>query len=232
MDDDFRSDPRSDDRARRPAATIVDHDPSGDGLRRADDRWGTHASPMRRVSRLAVPDRSDRPGRFREAPAYRDDDGWEPSVRRRDDGRAHDDRREGVHVQVNNGGQHYRPWREELLLSGFRTVGDLLAWPFRLIGGLVGAAAKIMLIGVIAPAVFFGAVGFYMDHRNAPATETAHAVGKSGVGIVGSAFRGLWDGIVGNDDPAPSARNARAHEAHDEGAVRPGDRDGRETRRR
>ena len=227
MDDDFRSDDRPNDRNRRPAATVVDHGASRDDARRPDDRWGTHASPTRRVSRLAVPDRADRPGRFREAPAYRDDDGWEPSIRRRDDGYAYDDRRDGVHVQVHNGGQHYRPWREELLLSGFRTVGNLLAWPFRLVGGLVGTAARIMLIGVIAPAVFFGAVGFYMDHRNAPAAETAHAVGKSGVGIVGSAFRGLWDGIVGNDDPEPSANKAQA-----DGDRRDADHDGHDARRR
>src|SRR3546814_17668465 len=41
-----------------------------------------------------------------------------------------------TNVSVNNNGQFYRPWREELALSFAKAVGNFFAWPFRLLGKL------------------------------------------------------------------------------------------------
>ena len=63
-----------------------------------------------------------------------------------------------INVGVNNNGQFYRPWREELGLSFAKTIGNFFAWPFRLVGrlaeGILNAGVgivKMMLIAVVAP---------------------------------------------------------------------------------
>src|SRR3546814_189788 len=63
-----------------------------------------------------------------------------------------------TNVSVNNNGQFYRPWREELALSFAKAVGNFFAWPFRLLGklaeGILNAGlgiVKMMLIAVVAP---------------------------------------------------------------------------------
>jgi len=108
-----------------------------------------------------------------------------------------------VSVNVSHDGNYYRPWKEELMISGFRSIGNLIAWPFRLIANLLGGALRLALMFVIVPAMIFGAISFYQSHQDKPATEMAHDVGKAGVGLVGAAFGGIWDGLFGSDEPAP-----------------------------
>jgi hypothetical protein len=124
---------------------------------------------------------------------------------------AYDDRYEmqplqqpNVNVSVSTGGQFYRPWKEELLISGWKTVGNLIAWPFRLIANLLGGVLRFALIAVVVPAMLFGSISFYQSHRDQSGTEMAHDVGKAGVGLVGAAFHGLWDGVFGGDDEKPA----------------------------
>lgn len=119
----------------------------------------------------------------------------------------------GTNVTVNNGGQFYRPWKEELLISGWRSFGNFLAWPFRLVGRFVehvvlmfAGVLKLALMAVVLPSLLFAGVSFYQSHKDQPAGETAHEVGKAGVGLVGSVLGGIWDGIFGDDDPAPTKR--------------------------
>lgn len=183
--------------------TIIDAEPVERSGSLQHSRFRQHEMQNRRMSRLAVPDPIDRRQPARR-PLPRDDYGY-------DDDRGYDDRdsrRDGVHVQVNNGGQYYRPWKEELLLSGFRTFGNFLAWPFRLIGGLMGSAMRFMLFAVVVPSILIGAISFYQEHRDQPAADTAREIGRSGVGIAGAALGGIWDGIFGSDDPEPAARPA------------------------
>lgn len=107
-------------------------------------------------------------------------------------------------VTVSVNGSHYRPWREELLISGWRSAGNLLAWPFRLVAGLIGSALRIALTFIIGPAMLLGAIAFYQSHKDASGPQMAHDVGKAGVGLVGAAIGGIWDGIFGSDEPDPA----------------------------
>lgn len=203
----------NDDR-RRPidaSRTVIDAIPSDPRDLPSVSRYQQSALQSRRTSRLAVPDPMDQrrqPMRrpIRDEDYGYDDYGYERDLRR-------DGRRDGVHVEVNNGGQHYRPWKEELLLSGFRTIGNLIAWPFRLVGGLLGSALRFAMFAIVVPCLLFGAIGFYQTHRDRPAAETAHEIGRSGVGIVGSVFSGIWDGIFGSGGPEKTAADARSEDA-------------------
>lgn len=110
-----------------------------------------------------------------------------------------------VNVAVNTSA--YRPWKEELYLSGWKTFGNFLAFPFRLVGRLVeqlmlmmAGVLKIALMAVIMPSLLFAGFQFYQAHKDQPATETAHEVGKAGIGLVGSVLGGAWDGIFGSDE--------------------------------
>lgn len=118
-----------------------------------------------------------------------------------------------VNVNVSHDGNYYRPWKEELMISGFRSIGNVIAWPFRLIANLLGGALRLALMFVIVPAMIFGAISFYQSHQDKPATEMAHDVGKAGVGLVGAAFGGIWDGIFGGDEPAAKDEPAKVDNA-------------------
>ncbi len=107
-------------------------------------------------------------------------------------------------VVTNGGGNFYRPWKEELLISGWKSIGNLIAAPFRLVWNLLGGALRLALMFVIVPAMIFGAISFYQSHQDKTGTEMAHDVGKAGVGLVGAAFSGIWDGLFGDDEPEPA----------------------------
>lgn len=118
------------------------------------------------------------------------------------------DPQNGVNVSVHNDGAYYRPWKEELKLSAYKTAGNFLAWPFRLVkgfietivnglAGLFGFVIKMLIL----PAILFLGYGLYQSGRDRPAAETAQIVGKESVGVVGGLFKGIWDGIFGDDEP-------------------------------
>lgn len=193
----------NDDRRHRPtdaSRTVIDAIPSDPRELPSVSRYQQSALQSRRTSRLAVPDPMDQRRQPMRRPMRDEDYGYDDDYDYGRD-RRRDDRRDGVHVEVNNGGQYYRPWKEELLLSGFKTIGNLIAWPFRLVGGLLGSALRFAMFAIVVPCLLFGAIGFYQSHRDRPAAETAHEIGRSGVGIVGSVFSGIWDGIFGSKEP-------------------------------
>lgn len=115
-----------------------------------------------------------------------------------------------VNVQVDNNHQTYRPWKEELLLSGIRTLGNGLAWPFRLMGALfaslIDMASGLIRIGFmvfVVPSLLYSGCAFMEANKDKTATETAYDAGKTGVGVIGSVAGGIWDGMFGSDtDPA------------------------------
>src|SRR3546814_10492827 len=86
-----------------------------------------------------------------------------------------------TNVSVNNNGQFYRPWREELALSFAKAVGNFFAWPFRLLGklaeGILNAGlgiVKMMLIAVVAPTLIYTGIAMY-EARAAGESQTAVA---------------------------------------------------------
>ncbi len=133
------------------------------------------------------------------------------------------DPRGDVNVSVSNDGRYYRTVREELQVKGGSMLMDLVAWPFRLVKGFVETIVNGLagLFGfvikmLILPAILLMGYGIYESSRDRPAAETAKVVGKESVGIIGGLFKGIWDGIVGNDDPP--AKEAAAEEAAPKGA--------------
>ena len=119
----------------------------------------------------------------------------------------HEDR--GVNVSVNNNGTYFRSVRDELTLSAYRSAGNFLAWPFRLVGrlfegianavmGLLGFILKILII----PTVLFLGISIYQASEGRTAGETAQVVGKESIGVIGGLLSGIWEGIFGSDDEA------------------------------
>lgn len=152
--------------------------------------WDHHEGMRRRPARRLEPWREDD-----------DRQGYDPRYDRPDP-------RGEVNVSVHNDGAYYRPWKEELKLSAYKTAGNLLAWPFRLvkgfietivegIAGLFGFVIKMLIL----PAILFLGYGLYQSGRDRPAAETAQIVGKESVGVVGGLFKGIWNGIFGSDEP-------------------------------
>jgi hypothetical protein len=123
-----------------------------------------------------------------------------------------------VNVTVSNDGQYYRPWKDELKISAGRSIGNFIAAPFLLVWGLLGAALRMALMFVIVPAMIFGAIAFYQSHQDKSGNEMAHDIGKAGVGLVGSAFSGIWDGFFGDDEPT---QKEKAVDEGDKGAKEP-----------
>ena len=118
----------------------------------------------------------------------------------------HEDR--GVNVSVSNNGMYYRPVREELQLSAYRSFGNFFAWPVRLVGrltenvlnalmGLFGFILKLLII----PTILFLGISIYQASEGRTAGETAQVVGKESVGVIGGLLSGVWDGLFGEDDP-------------------------------
>ena len=153
-------------------------------------------------------------------------DGDDDLVPRYDDrsrGMQRQDARGDVNVSVSNDGRYYRTVREELQVKGGSMIMDLLAWPFRLVKGFVetivnGLASLFgfVLKMLILPAVLLMGYGIYQSGRERPASETAKIVGKEGVGVIGGLFKGIWNGIVGDDEP--EAAKTRKDADADEGA--------------
>lgn len=125
------------------------------------------------------------------------------------------DPRGDVNVSVSNDGRYYRTVREELQVKGGSMIMDFLAWPFRLVkgfietivnglAGLFGFVIKMLIL----PAILLMGYGIYESSRDRPAAETAKVVGKESVGIIGGLFKGIWDGIVGNDEPTAADKAA------------------------
>lgn len=116
-------------------------------------------------------------------------------------------------VNVNNNGQFYRPWREELALSFAKTIGNFFAWPFRLVGklaeGILNAGigiVKMMLLAVVAPTLIYTGLQMYQARAaGESSTAVAAEVGKQGIGLVGAVLGGIWDGIFGDDEPKDAA---------------------------
>jgi hypothetical protein len=132
----------------------------------------------------------------------------------------------GVNVSVNTAA--YRPWKEELLISGWKTVGNFFAWPIRLIAGflegIIGAASRLIMIALV-PALLLSGLAFYQSHKDQPAGETAHQVGKASVGMVGSILGGIWAGIFGEDEPDAKKDEAAASDAEPSGRKIPTKKD-------
>lgn len=127
------------------------------------------------------------------------------------DGHYEDRRDDRVNVSVTNAGQHYRPWREELLISGWKTAGNFFAWPIRFIKGIIEAVANSILglFGfilkiLIVPTVLFLGITLYQSSKDKTAAETAQVVGKESVGVIGGLVKGIWNGITGSDEPEPA----------------------------
>lgn len=123
----------------------------------------------------------------------------------------HEDR--GVNVNVSSNGMYYRPVREELQLSAYRSVGNFFAWPFRLIGRLsesilnaiMGLFSFILKLLVI-PTILFLGISIYQASEGRTAGETAAVVGKESVGVIGGLLSGIWDGLFGDEEAeAPAA---------------------------
>lgn len=115
----------------------------------------------------------------------------------------------GTNVQVNNNGQFYRPWREELALSFAKTIGNFLGWPFRLVGhiaeGILNAGlgiVKMMLLAVVAPTLIYTGIEMYQARAAGESSaQVAADVGKQGISLVGAVLGGVWDGIFGDETP-------------------------------
>lgn len=129
-----------------------------------------------------------------------------------------------INVSVNNGGQYYRPWKDELKIKGGSMLIDFFAWPFRLVASffeslvsMAGRALWMIFMIIVLPTLLFSGMAFYQSHKDRPAAETAHEVGKAGVGLVGSVLSGIWDGIFGGDEkPAPTKREADKPDINDD----------------
>lgn len=167
--------------------TIIDQ--NGRAVPQAQQDWGHHPQMRRPRARKLEP--------------WNDEPGYDPQ---------YDDRRDDrVNVSVTNAGQHYRPWREELLISGWKTTGNFLAWPVRFVKGIIEAIANsiVGLFGfilkiLIVPTVLFLGISLYQTSKEKTAAETAQVVGKESVGVIGGLVKGIWDGITGGDEPAPA----------------------------
>ena len=132
------------------------------------------------------------------------------------------DQRGDVNVSVSNDGRYYRTVREELQVKGGSMLMDLVAWPFRLVKGFVETIVNGLagLFGfvikmLILPAVLLMGYGIYESSRDRPASETAKVVGKESVGIIGGLFKGIWNGIVGDDEPAAKNTDDKAKSGKD-----------------
>lgn len=116
------------------------------------------------------------------------------------------------HVEVNNNGQFYRPWKEELALAFGKNIGNFFAWPLRLVGGIVEGIinaglgiVKLVLIAVIAPTLIYTGMEMYQaSQQGESATAAAAEVGKDAIGLMGAVLGGMWDGVFGSDDEAPA----------------------------
>lgn len=110
-----------------------------------------------------------------------------------------------TNVSVNNNGNFYRPWKEELALSLGRTVGNFFAFPIRLIGkifeGIVAAGIsllKLILLAVIAPTLIYTGMQMYQARQaGEPIAAAAADVGKEAIGLVGAVLGGMWNGAFG-----------------------------------
>jgi hypothetical protein len=186
--------------------TILDD--AGRPLRPAQS-WAKHPQMRQKASRRLEPWQDENEGL-----GYQYDD--PARVMHRHDARG------DVNVSVNNDGRYYRTVREELQVKGGSMIMDLLAWPFRLVKGFIetivnGLASLFgfVLKMLILPAVLLMGYGIYQSGRERPASETAKIVGKEGVGVIGGLFKGIWNGIVGDDEPeaAKTKKDADADDA-------------------
>lgn len=111
-------------------------------------------------------------------------------------------------VTVNNNGQYYRPWREELGISFGRTLGNFFAFPIRLVGnilqGLLGigmSIVKLIVLAVVAPTLIFTGIQMYQAKQNGESsTEIAAEVAGDAIGLAGAAIGGIWDAIFDSDE--------------------------------
>ncbi len=111
-------------------------------------------------------------------------------------------------VTVNNNGQYYRPWREELGISFGRSVGNFFAFPVRLVGGIfegilgIGMTiVKLIVMAIVMPTLIYTGFQMYEAKQNGESsTEVAAEVASDAVGLFGAALGGIWDGIFGGDD--------------------------------
>lgn len=111
-------------------------------------------------------------------------------------------------VTVNNNGQYYRPWREELGISFGRTLGNFFAFPIRLVGGVFSGIAngivgigmtivKLIVMAIIMPTLIYTGFQMYEAKQNGESsTEVAAEVAGEAIGLAGAALGGIWDAIV------------------------------------
>lgn len=119
----------------------------------------------------------------------------------------------GTQVNIDQRGQFYRPWKEEMKISFFRSLGKAIAFPFVLIGelikgvlmGLLGIA-KVAAVVLILPILIFKGMQYAEESKNKNAEQIAGEIGASSVGIANSVGRGLKDGMSkAPDKGAPTA---------------------------
>ena len=180
----------------RPQAIIIDD--AGNALL-PPDQPGRHPQMRQRATRKLQP-------------WYDDQSGGNESEQRDIQSSPGDRQRDGVNVSVHNDGRYYRTTREEMHVKAGSMLIDFLAWPFRLVKGMIEALAN-SLVGLfsfvlkllIIPTVLFLGYGIYQTSKDRPAAETAQIVGKESVGVVGGLLKGIWNGITGKSDPAAPA---------------------------
>ena len=175
-------------------------------LRTLPHGWRQHPQQMRPQQRYApysIPPQA--PFDMIDHPGYADGDLGPYSDPR---SMTYDDPGSGTNVSVNNNGNFYRPWKEELALSFGKSVGNFFAFPIRLIGnifeGIVSAGIgviKLILIAVIAPTLLYTGMQMYHAGQNGESSTAAAAdVGKEAIVLVGAVLGGIWDGIFGGDE--------------------------------
>lgn len=117
-----------------------------------------------------------------------------------------------TNVSVNNSGNFYRPWKEELALSFGKSVGNFFAFPIRLIGtlfeGILSAGIKVLswiLFAVIAPTLLYTGMQMYQaSQAGESSTAAAAEVGKQAIGLIGAVLGGVWDGVFGDKAASPA----------------------------
>lgn len=172
------------------------------------DGWRQHPQQLRPQQRYAAygrpPHLDPVDPRYADYPAYYSDESYpQPPV---------------TNVAVNNNGNFFRPWKEELALSLGKAIGNFFAWPVRLIGGIAEGVInaglgilKLVLMAVIAPTLIYTGIEMYeASQAGESATEAAAEVGEQAVGLMGAVLGGIWDGVFGDDEEKPEAEPAVA----------------------
>jgi hypothetical protein len=125
----------------------------------------------------------------------------------------------GATLSIDQRSQLYRPVREELTLTFAKTMGNALAFPFRLVAklfegifmGILGVAKAALLLILMPMLVIKGCM--YADSvKDKSASEIAYDVGAGTLTITGDVASGAWDGLTGAEKPtdeAPAEANAQ-----------------------